>query len=287
MVQLREDRRSRLLLGALVMVHLVVISRQVDAGGGVSLLEKSVLALLHPFQVVVASSVGGVSSLWTNWIDLRSVRAENARLRTALETLDARLQERQSAALEAQRLRALLDLRAQTLPPALAARVVARAGLPWYRTLAIDKGSESGVALNAPVIGAAGVVGRVIAVAPGVSKVQVLLDQHAGVGVLIERSRVSGIVSGQLGSADAAAPLLALEYVPARADVVVGDLVLTSGLDRLFPKGLRVGQVSLVQPGSGLFQEILVTPATAFERIEEVLVLPAVGDVALVAETPR
>jgi rod shape-determining protein MreC len=287
LVPLREDRRSRLLLGTLVVVHLIVISRQVDAGGGVSLFEKTVLAVLHPFQVAVAGSVGGVSSLWSDWIDLRSVRAENRRLRASVAALDAQLQDHQRALLEAQRLRALLDLRDQVQQPALAARVVARAGLPWFRTLVIDKGSESGVALNAPVVSTSGVVGRVIAVALGASKVQTLLDQHAGVGVLVERSRVGGIVSGQLGSADAAAPLLTLKYVPARADVVVGDQVLTSGLDRVFPKGLRVGQIGLVQPGSGLFQEILVTPATAFERIEEVLVLPAVADVPLATETPR
>lgn len=287
MVPLREDRRSRLLLGALVIVHLVVISRQVDTGGGLSLLEKTVLAVLHPFQIAVARSMGGLSSVWNDWLDLRSVHAENQRLRASLVALDAQLQERQHAALEAQRLRALLALRDQLPPPALAARVVARAGLPWFRTLVIDKGSESGVALNAPVVGAAGLVGRVIAVAPGASKVQTLLDQHAGVGVLVERSRVGGVVSGQLGNADAAAPLLTLKYVPARADVVVGDVVLTSGFDRVFPKGLRVGQVSFVQPGSGLFQEILVTPATAFERIEELLVLPAVGDLPLATEVPR
>ncbi len=282
-----DDRRSRLLLGGLVVAHLLLISRQVDAGGGVSLLERAAFAALQPFQLVVARAVSGVASAWRGVAELRQVRNENRRLQAEQETLRAELRRRALLAEEAERLRALLALQAVVPGSGVAAEVVARAGLPWYRTFVVDRGSESGVAINAPVIGTEGLVGRTIAVSLGASKVQALLDQQAGAAVLIERSRVTGVVSGQVGTADAAAPLLTLKYVPVRADVVVGDVVLTSGLDRIYPKGLLVGRVTQVRPGAGLFQDILVAPAVAFERLESVLLLPPAADLALAEEEPR
>lgn len=287
MARINDDRRSRLVLGALVVAHLLVISRQVDTGGGVSLLEQAAFTVLHPFQLVVARGVAGVVAAWRGFVDLRGVRQENRRLQAELEALRGELRRREPQAEESQRLRALLDLR-QALPqPGTAAEVVARGGLPWYRTFVVDRGSESGVELNAPVVSPDGLVGRVIAVAPGASKVQALLDRHAGAAVLVERSRVTGVVSGQMGAADAAQPLLTLKYVPARSDVAVGDSVVTSGLDRIFPKGLLVGRVSHVGPGAGLFEELYVTPAVSFERLEAVLVLPSMRPVPLAAEEPR
>jgi rod shape-determining protein MreC len=129
------------------------------------------------------------------------------------------------------------------------------------------------VGLDAPVLSPTGVVGRVIAVGPRAAKVQILLDRDAGVGVLIERTRVTGVVSGQVGFSDAGATDLAMKYVSSLADVAPGDVVVTSGLDRLFPKGLVVGRVRSVLPGSGLFKEILVAPSAQFDRLEEVLVV--------------
>lgn len=287
MTRAHDDRKSRVLLGALVVAHLLIISRQVDAGGGVSLLEKAAFTALHPFQVVVSRTVSGVAFAWRSFVDLRGVRQENRRLQAELDGLQSELQQRRLQAEESERLRALLELRATAPPGSVAAEVVARSGLPWYRTFVVDRGTESNVALHAPVVCPAGLVGRVIAVAPGASKVQALLDQAAGVGVLVERSRVTGVVSGQVATADAAQPLLMMKYVPARADVVPGDTLVTSGFDRLYPKGLPVGSVSLVRPGSGLFQEIVVVPAAPFDRLEAVLILPATPPVPLAAEEPR
>jgi rod shape-determining protein MreC len=187
---------------------------------------------------------------------------------------------------EAERLRALLDLREILPEGGVAAEVVARGALPWYRTFVVDRGSATGVALNAPVVCPEGLVGRTIVVAAGASKVQSLLDQHAGAAVMVERSRVTGVVSGQVGATDQL-PWLALKYVPARSDVVTGDRVVTSGLDRIYPKGLLVGHVARVGPGSGLFQDILVAPAAPFERLEAVVLLPPTPPEPLALEEPR
>jgi rod shape-determining protein MreC len=145
--------------------------------------------------------------------------------------------------------------------------------VPWFRSLTLDKGEQDGVRLDAAVISATGVVGRVFAVGPHAARVQVLLDRDSGAAALVERSRVSGVVSGQVRASEQGSEDLALKYVSERSDVVVGDVVVTSGLDRIFPRGLMVGRVRAVTTGTGLFKEILVAPSARFERLEEVMVV--------------
>jgi len=269
-------QKSRFLLVGLVLVHLAVISHQVDAGGGISLLQRAVFSLLSPLQSGLSGAVRGVAAGWRGWIDLRRVHQANQRLEERVRYVETLLQERQHQAREADRLRELLALR-QALPlETIAAEVVTRDGVPWFRTLTIDRGRDAGVALEAAVISPTGVLGRVIAVGPRAAKVQLLQDRESGAGVVVERSRVAGVVSGQLGFADAGPTDLVMKYVPALADVVVGDVVVTSGMDRIYPKGLVVGTVRVVGPGSGLFKEILVAPAARPDQIEEVLVVKAV-----------
>jgi rod shape-determining protein MreC len=273
MARVVETQRSRLLLGALVFVHLVAISRQVDAGGGVSLLERFVFTLLSPVQRTFSGALRGVSGAWSAYVDLRGVHEENTRLRDHARTLEIELQKRQRLADEAVRLREVLELK-QILPlETVPAEVTSRDVMPWFRTIVLNKGLHDGVSLNAPVLSPTGVVGRVIGVGPRAAKVQILLDRDAGVGVLLERTRVTGVVSGQVGFSDAGTSDLAMKYVSTLADVVPGDVVVTSGLDRLFPKGLVVGRVRSVLPGSGLFKEIVVAPSAQFDRLEEVLVV--------------
>jgi len=162
--------------------------------------------------------------------------------------------------------------------------VVARDGVPWFRTLTLDKGERDGVRLDAAVISSTGIVGRVVAVGPSAARVQVLLDRDSGAAALIERSRVSGVVSGQVSAPETGSEDLALKYIPGRADVVVGDVVVTSGLDRIFPKGLVIGRVRLVGDVTGLFRDVSVEPSARFSSLEEVLVLKGAP---APLETPR
>jgi len=268
-----DARRSRFLMVGLVLLHLAVISHQVDGGGGVSLLQRLLFSVFAPLQRGVNAAVGGVAEAWRGWAFHRATYEQNRQLEDQVRRLEAQLQERSHRALEADRLRELLGLR-QVLPlETVAADVVSRDGVPWFRTLTLDKGAADGVAPNAPVMSATGVVGRVIAVGPHAARVQLLLDRDSGAGALIERSRVGGVVSGQVAAADAGSGDLVLKYVPERADVKVGDVIVTSGLDRIYPKGLVIGRVLFVGQGSGLFREIRVEPSARFERLEQVLVV--------------
>jgi rod shape-determining protein MreC len=268
-----EPRRTRTLLAGLVILHLVVISRQVDARGGTSVLARAIFATLSPVQRAAHAVVRTVGGTWSAYVGLRGVKGENDRLQEKVRHLEVLLQERQQQARESERLRAIFDLRPVLPVDTLVAEVVARDGVPWYRTLTIDKGEAHGVALNAPVISATGVVGRVVAVGPSAAKVQLLLDRDSGAGVRLERSRVTGVVSGQLGPGEAMSFDMVLKYVPLTADVQVGDVVITSGLDQIYPRGLMVGRVSSVSRGAGLFKEITVAPSAGFHDLEQVLVV--------------
>jgi rod shape-determining protein MreC len=268
-----ETRRSGFLLAGLVLAHLIVISRQVDGGVHASLLERAAYTIFSPIQRLIAGAVYGVKSGWSGYIGLRGVRQEKERLEERLRATESLLQERQQQAQEAVRLRELLELR-QALPlQTIAAEVIARDGVPWFRTILVDKGTADGVDLDDPVIASSGVVGRVIAVGPRAAKVQLLVDRDSGVGARIERSRVTGVIAGQVGSANTGSSDLQLKYVPALAEVVAGDVVVTSGLDGIFPKGLVIGRVRSVAAPSGLFKDVVVAPSARLEKLEEVMVV--------------
>ncbi len=284
MAQAAPARRSRFLLVGLILAHLTAISHQVDGGSGVSLLQRALFAVVSPFQRLVGGASFTVSELWRGWTFHRETYALNRELRERVRVLETELQQRAHRAQESVRLRELLALQ-QSMPlDTLAAQVVGRDGVPWFRSLTLDKGDKDGVRLDAAVISATGVVGRVFAVGPHAARVQVLLDRDAAAAALVERSRVSGVVSGQVKAAEAGAEDLAFKYVSERADVVVGDVVVTSGLDRIFPKGLVIGRVRTVGDVTGLFREIRVEPSARFDRLEEVLVLK---NAPAAFETPR
>jgi rod shape-determining protein MreC len=267
-----ETRKSRFLLGALVLAHLVVISRQVERGGG-TLLGQTVFAVLSPIQRIVGASVNAVAGTWRGYIDLRHIWRENQDLKGRVASLEMELMRQREVLREAERLREIADVKPVLPFETVVAQVVATEGTPWYRTVTLNRGTGDGVTLDAPVISATGVVGRVVAVGPGAAKVQLILDHEAGLGVRIERSRITAVVSGQAGFANEVGNLLQMKFVPVLADVVEGDVVVTSGLDRMFPKGLMVGRVHSVKTGGGLFKEILVGPSARFERLEELMIV--------------
>ncbi|HKC10836.1 MAG TPA: rod shape-determining protein MreC [Vicinamibacteria bacterium] len=281
-----DARKNGFILVGLVLLHLVMISHQVDGGSGASLLQRMVFVVLSPVQEAVAAAVRGVARAWSGYVDLRGVREKNDRLEERLSILETLLQEKQYKAREAERLRELLGLRELLPHKTIVAEVVAREGMPWFRSITIDKGREAGVALEAPVLSPTGVVGRVIWVGPRSARVQLLQDRDSGAGVLIERSRVKGVVAGQVGFAESSSGDLVMKYVPELADVVVGDVVVTSGQDRIYPKGLVVGRVRFVSPGY-LSKEVLVEPSARFEQLEEVLVVRGSQEEPLPSEAVR
>jgi rod shape-determining protein MreC len=269
-------RRTRVLLLAVVVGHVVLISVQVNTPSGLRLLESVTFGLFSEVQRGVARAVGGVQGLWHGYVGLVSVQAENSALREDVAQLQLRLQGERAMAQRARGLEALLEFRRNIAFSTVSARVIAGDATPYFRTVTIDRGTGDGVQRDAAVVSPDGVVGRVIK-DPGAraSKVQLLIDRSAAAGVLIERTRVQGVAMGNVDEG-----LLRMEYVSKLDDVQVGDVVVTSGADGVYPKGVPVGLVAQVGGGPGLYQTIHVRPNVEFGDLEDVLVLvpePAVS----------
>lgn len=260
-------QRPGVVLTAAVVMHVGIISAQVNTVTGVPLLESVTFGAFAEVQRLTTNSVHGVQTFWNRYVALRDVEAENRDLRRDLQQLQVQLQEERALAQRTEALRRLLELRERAGLATAAAEVIAAGADPNFRTISLDKGALNGLARDMAVISPGGVVGRIILAGPRASKVQLIVDRNAAVGALIERTRAQGLVLG-LGDA-----MLQMEYVPGTADVKPGDLVVTSGIDGIYPKGFVIGTVNLVDRGPGTFHTISVQPAVDFSRLEDVLVV--------------
>jgi rod shape-determining protein MreC len=200
-------------------------------------------------------------------VGLRGVREENEKLRQQLADVEVELQEQRALAGRSRGFERLLELRGRTELQTTAAEVIASSVAPEFRTLTIDKGSQQGLLTDMAVIAPAGIVGRVVSPTARASKVQLLIDRNAAAGSLVERSRAQGVVTGRGDG------LLRMEYVDEIAELAVGDTVVTSGIDGIFPKGFVIGRIERIDRSGGGYKEILVKPAVDFTTLEEVLVV--------------
>lgn len=267
MANLLIERKPYLLLLLLLTCNLILMSSRVRAGGRGSLLEEAVLTLGSPFLRVASWTAGVIENTWTSYVDLRGVADENRRLRAQLDRMEIAAHEAEELRHEARRLREIVDLRAQAGYPAVAARVIGRVATEGSRLILLDRGSRHGVRVNMPVVTPRGSVGRVIEAGPGISKVQRIDDPNSGVAAVLQRTRVQGMI---VGAGDAGCRM---DYVSDLSQVEVGDVVVTSGLDQIHPKGGLIGVVSVIGEGEGLTKLIEVRPEVDFNRLEEVLVL--------------
>jgi len=260
-------RRSGYLFLAVIVGHVILISAQVNSRSGVPVLESVTFGLFAQTQRGLSTGVSGLRRVWNRYVWLRGVEGENADLRRQLDEIRVQYQERRALADRATQLEGLLQLRDRTNVQTLAAEVIASSASPDFRTLTIDKGTSAGLKSDMAVIAAAGAVGRVVVPSPGAAKVQLLIDRNAAVGAVIERSRAQGVA---LGGGD---ERLRLEYVSEASDVVVGDLVVTSGIDGIYPKGFTIGNVDTVEKSGPAYKRITVKPAVNFSSLETVLVV--------------
>ncbi|HEX8026997.1 MAG TPA: rod shape-determining protein MreC [Vicinamibacterales bacterium] len=260
-------QRPGVMLGAAILLHVVIISAQVNTASGLPILQVVTFGGFSELQRGTMSMIDGVGGLWTGYIALQQVQAENEALKLEMQSLQIRLQQERAEAQRTDNLRQLLELRERANLDTAAAEVIAGAASPDFRTVTIDKGSSDDLATDMAVISPAGVVGRVILPSRRASKVQLLIDRNAAAGALIERTRVQGVV---LGAGDGT---LTMQYVPGSSDVKTGDLVVTSGIDGIYPKGFVIGTVEHADRGAGAYHEIVVRPAVDFSRLEEVLIV--------------
>jgi rod shape-determining protein MreC len=272
-----RSRTGYLFLG-IILAHIILISAQVNSRGGVPVLESVTFGVFSEVQRIVSDVTGSVRRVWSGYIGLRHAQAENEVLKQQLADAQIALQQQRALADRARGFQQLLDLRDRSKLQTIAAEIIGSAASPDFRTVTIDKGSLSGLSTDMAVIAPSGVVGRVVVPTPRSAKVQLLVDRNAAAGALVERSRAQGVIVG------GGEGRLLLEYTSEVSDVVVGDVIVTSGIDGIYPKGFVIGTVDGVEKNGASYKRITVKPAVDFSSIEEVLVVltptPAQADAA-------
>ncbi len=263
------DIRQRIgyLFIAVTIGHIILISAQVNTNRGIPILEAVTFGVFAEVQRAASSAIGGMQTSWTDYVALQQVRTENEQLQKEISQIRVGLQQERALAQRSRTLEQLLDLRTQAVDlTTVAANVIAGGASPDFRTITVDKGTADGLRPDMAVIAPAGVVGRIITPSARAAKVQLLIDRNAAAGALVERSRAQGVAEGSGGD-------LRLNYVSGTADIQVGDTVVTSGIDGIYPKGFVIGQIQSVQRGAGVFDTIVLRPAVDFSSIEAVLVV--------------
>jgi len=260
--------RSIAVAAVLLIVSLTVLSFSAIRLSETGFLRKMVLEAAAPVEDTINISLQNLHDVWKRYLSLVGLEDENRRLRTQNADLTEQLNRYREGSLEAMRLQKLFELREGFPQRAVAARVIDRNLSSLFKTLLINKGTADSLRVGLAVLSDQGVVGRIIETSWHASRVLLLIDGNSNIDGLIQRSRAQGILQGA-GSAGCS-----LKYISRAEEVLAGDVVISSGLSGVLPKGLLLGVVTgASRKEGGLFQKIDVAPAVDFEKLEEVLAL--------------
>ena len=268
-------QRAPIWLVALLVANLVIMAIDArDADGKHKMLRVWTQTFASPLQNASSKASGATTGFFQEIWNFRSTAQENEQLKERLTQVETELNNARQAAAENERLKGLLGLNEQTTINSIPARVIARDPSVWFNTITINRGSSSGIEMNMPVVTAGGIVGRVITVSPWASQVMLLTDEKAGAGAVVGQLGQSGALGSVRGRADLGVALIEMRYVSGTEKVEVGDNVMTTGQDGIYPAGLNVGRVVEVKSGSGTqAHHILIQPGAQLDRLEEVAVL--------------
>jgi rod shape-determining protein MreC len=262
--------RNLTILVGVLFLQVLGLAMQVKRGadaGNTRLIRIWAVDTITPFERALVWAQNGGSNLWHNYFFLRGVRAENRQLKEQIDQMRLDQVRLSEDAEQAHRLQSLLAFKEQVIAKTVPAQVIGSSGTDLSRSIYIDKGSNDGIKPDMAVITAGGIVGKVWIAYPSTSLVLMINDQTSGVGAMLEKSRLQGVLKGTPEGA------VILERVMSDEKVEPGETVLSSGGDQIFPKGLPVGTVTTVSPGREMFLHIRVKPAADLSRLEEVLVV--------------
>jgi len=267
MAGIPSRHKSLVLLAGVIMLQVVLLAVQIKRDSQGRLLRVWTVGAVSPFQRAGAKGIGNIRGTWSHYFALQNTSRENEDLRRENDQLKMRVNQLQSKAAEADRLAALLNFRqAQRNVPMLAARVIGTSADTASQTISLDRGERDGIRRNMGVITPDGVVGKVIESYRDTAQVLLLTDRESGVGAMVSESRIQSPVGGT------GEPLLSMKYIPTDDTVNIGEHVVTSGMDRIFPRDLPVGVVAEIKTARP-FQQVRVRPAANLQRLEEVIVL--------------
>jgi rod shape-determining protein MreC len=274
MIEISSRHRPLALLASVVLAQVLLLAFQIKREHDVRLIRYWTVQVITPAERLGSWTLSKIAGVWEGYFALHNARTENATLHSEVDRLRLRNRELESQAAEVQRLSVLLNLReAHPEAPMIAAEVIGASADPTSHTLFINRGERDHLRRNLGVITPDGVVGKIVEIFPTSAQVLLINDKDSGVGALFAGSRTHGVVKGN------GDPEPRMEYVVNDEKVKAGDVVLTSGEDRIFPKDVPIGTVVSADPGNP-FQSIRVQPAARLDRLEEVLVLLTQQEIA-------
>ncbi|MBW2516108.1 MAG: rod shape-determining protein MreC [Deltaproteobacteria bacterium] len=272
------SKKMVLIVGVLILITVNVILLSFSSKSQSTFgLGRVGLSLVSPFQELVTRSIRFARDIWEHYFFLVTVAHENENLKKSLNQFVGKSNQWHEIDLANSRLRNLLNFQKAPTHKVVAAEVIGKDPSGWFKTIIIDKGKSDGLKKGLAVVLPTGIVGQVIEAAGHYSKVMLVIDRNSAVDAMVQRSRARGIIKGE--SADQCR----FEFVLRKHDVQIDDTVIASGLDGVYPKGLRIGRVAdISQRNADIFYEITVAPFVDYEKLEEVLVIlpPQAQDVA-------
>jgi len=267
MVGIPSRHRSLFLLGGVVLLQVLLLAVQIKRDSQGRLIRVWTVGAVSPFERAGAHGVGHIRDTLNHYFALQNTARENETLKRENGALKLQITQLESKAGEADRLAALLKFRQTNVDvPMVSARVIGGSADSASQTVYLDRGERDGIRRNMGVITPDGVVGKVIESYKDTSQVLLLTDKDSGVGAMLVDSRLQGPVGGT------GEPLMVMKYIPNDDNVNSGERVVTSGMDRIFPRDLPVGTIADIKPGMP-FKQLRVKPAASMERLEEVFVL--------------
>lgn len=261
--------RKKILIAFILLIGVfVLLSPEIKQSPKYHVLERPFLTVTWLIQSGFNIVSGGGSSVWNGYINLINVQEENQQLVEEVKRLRSEVIYLKEKSATGDRLMELLKLWDTSAVKHVAANVIAKDPANWYGALVINKGEEDGIKPNMGVITAEGVIGRIVKTAPDYSRVLLLSDRNSAIAGLIQRTGYEGIAEGQQGR------VLRLNYIMTDADVLDGDIVITSGTDGVFPRGIVIGRINKIEkPQNRLFQSIELIPVATLSKVREVMVI--------------
>jgi len=263
------SRKMVIIVGVIVLIAVNIIVLSVSSSRYTTFgLEQVAISFIAPFQELVTRAIRITKDIWRHYFYLVNVAKQNDTLSTQLNKAIEDNNQWHETELANTRLRHLLAFQKTITDRVLAAEVIGKDPSAWFKTVIIDKGEADGLTKGLSVVMPHGIAGQVIEVSKNYAKVMLIIDRNSAVDALVQSTRARGVIKGE--SSDRCR----LVYVLRKNDVRIGDKVVSSGLDGVYPKGLRIGLVSeVIEHDADIFLEVIVTPFVDFEKLEEVLVI--------------
>jgi len=271
--------KSIFLLTGVVLLQVLLLALQIKRDSEGRLIRVWTVGAFSPFERAGNHGIGHMRETWRHYFALQNASRENEQLRRENDELKMQVNQLQSKAIEADRLALLLNFhKSHENVPMLGARVIATSAGTASATIMLDRGSKDHIKKNMGVITPEGVVGKIVEVYDNTSEVLLLTDKDSGVGAMLSNSRKQSPVGG------AGEPLLVMKYVANDDTVNIGERVVTSGMDKIFPRDLPIGTITDIKPGNP-FKSIRIRPSADLERLEEVIVLLTLTPLQMNQET--